>query len=189
MRHEHENHAGPRAGACVIALGAVAAAPGMAAETRRDNSSTSPIRSRTSTRRWTTSLPMAGGQGAASFSRAPTVGTATRRRSSLPGRDSAMYALAPQGDFAPSDEWTLDKEATVVTGADPFSGALQSLQLEKGAEAASPAMCVEPRQPDHPLLRARRRRQRQVQPQGRRAVRGLRRARQALDGREAAARR
>ena len=61
-----------------------------------------------------------------------------------------MYALAPQGDFAPSDDWTLDKEATVVAGADPFSGALHSLQLEKGAEAASPAMCVNL---DNPTIR------------------------------------
>jgi hypothetical protein len=64
--------------------------------------------------------------------------------------DMAMYALAPQGDLSPSGGWTLDKESTVVAGADPFSGAIFSLQLEKGAEAATPAMCVNL---DNPTIR------------------------------------
>ena len=72
-----------------------------------------------------------------------------RRRSSPPGRQRE-YALAPQGDFAPSDGWTLNKQATVVDGADPFSGAQHSLQLEKDAEAATPAMCVNL---DNPTIR------------------------------------
>ncbi len=59
-----------------------------------------------------------------------------------PWADPALYALAPQGDLSSTGGWTLDKESTVVTGADPFSGASFSLQLEKGAEAATPAMCV-----------------------------------------------
>jgi hypothetical protein len=56
--------------------------------------------------------------------------------------DLAAYSLAPQGDLAASEGWTLNKRASVVTVADPFSGAGQSLQLAKGAEAATPAMCV-----------------------------------------------
>jgi hypothetical protein len=64
--------------------------------------------------------------------------------------DTATYALAPQGDLSASDDWTLNKQATVVSGADPFSGAVQSLELAKGAEAATPAMCVNL---DNPTIR------------------------------------
>ena len=67
-----------------------------------------------------------------------------------PWGDSALYALAPEGDLSTSDDWTLDKEAAVVSGADPFSGANQSLELAKGAEAATPAMCVNL---SHPTIR------------------------------------
>lgn len=67
-----------------------------------------------------------------------------------PWGDSAMYALAPQGDLSASDGWTLNKQATVVYSADPFSGARQSLQFAKGAEAATPAMCVNL---DNPTIR------------------------------------
>jgi hypothetical protein len=56
--------------------------------------------------------------------------------------DGAAYVLAPQGDLAASDGWTLNKQATVVPSADPFSGAQHSLQFAKGAEAGTPAMCV-----------------------------------------------
>lgn len=56
--------------------------------------------------------------------------------------DTAYYSLATQGDLAASDGWTLNKHATVVEGGDPFSGAGYSLQLAKGAEAATPALCV-----------------------------------------------
>jgi hypothetical protein len=56
--------------------------------------------------------------------------------------DDASYVLAPQGDLSATDGWTLNKQAAVVPSADPFSGAQQSLQLAKGAEAATPAMCV-----------------------------------------------
>jgi hypothetical protein len=59
-----------------------------------------------------------------------------------PWGDDAAYVLAPQGDLAASDGWTLNKQATVVPSADPFSGAENSLQFAKGAEAATPAMCV-----------------------------------------------
>jgi hypothetical protein len=59
-----------------------------------------------------------------------------------PWGDNAMYTLAPQGDLSASDGWTLNKQATVAPTADPFSGARQSLQFAKGAEAATPAMCV-----------------------------------------------
>ena len=64
--------------------------------------------------------------------------------------DDAGYALAPQGDLSASDGWTLSKTATVVGGADPFSGAARSLQFGKGAEAATPAMCVNL---DNPTIR------------------------------------
>jgi hypothetical protein len=64
--------------------------------------------------------------------------------------DIAMYTLAPQGDLSTSDGWTLNKQATVVPLADPFSGAGQSLQLAKGAQAATPAMCVNL---DNPTIR------------------------------------
>lgn len=63
--------------------------------------------------------------------------------------DTAAYALAPQGDLSASDAWTLNK-ATVVNGADPFSGAQHSLEFTNGAEAATPAMCVNL---DNPTLR------------------------------------
>jgi hypothetical protein len=56
--------------------------------------------------------------------------------------DDASYVLAPQGDLSATDGWTLSKEATVVPSPDPFSGAQQSLQFAKGAEAGTPAMCV-----------------------------------------------
>jgi hypothetical protein len=59
-----------------------------------------------------------------------------------PWGDNALYMLAPQGDFSATDGWTLNKQATVAPSADPFSGAGQSLQFAKGAEAATPAMCA-----------------------------------------------
>jgi hypothetical protein len=59
-----------------------------------------------------------------------------------PWGDQAMYTLAPQGDLSATDDWTLNKQATVALFADPFSGASHSLQFAKGAEAATPAMCV-----------------------------------------------
>jgi hypothetical protein len=64
--------------------------------------------------------------------------------------DNAMYTLAPQGDLSATDGWTLNKQATVAPSADPFSGARQSLQFAKGAEAATPAMCVNL---DNPTIR------------------------------------
>ena len=67
-----------------------------------------------------------------------------------PWGDAAWYMLAPQGDLSVTDGWTLNKQATVVPSADPFSGAGQSLQFAKGAEAATPAMCVNL---DNPTIR------------------------------------
>jgi len=64
--------------------------------------------------------------------------------------DDASYVLAPQGDLSATDGWTLNNQATVVPSADPLSGALQSLQFAKGAEAGTPAMCVTL---DNPTLR------------------------------------
>ena len=67
-----------------------------------------------------------------------------------PWGDGATYMLAPQGDLSATDGWTLDKHADVDSSADPFSGAARSLRFGKGAEAASPAMCVNL---DHPTIR------------------------------------
>jgi hypothetical protein len=67
-----------------------------------------------------------------------------------PWGDNAMYTLAPQGDLSATDGWTLNKQATVAPFADPFSGARQSLQFAKGAEAATPAICVNL---DNPTIR------------------------------------
>jgi len=64
--------------------------------------------------------------------------------------DFAGYSLAPQGDLSVSVGWTLNKQAAIVSEADPFSGAAQSLQLAKGADAATPAMCVNL---DNPTIR------------------------------------
>jgi len=137
------------AGTCVIALAAVVAAPGMAAgdpeqlidvshQVADIHKKMDDLRAHG---RWARGGELLAGA---------DCGYGGAAQVFAPWADSAMYALAPQGDFAPSDDWTLDKEATVVVGADPFSGALQSLQLEKGAEAASPAMCVDL---DNPTVR------------------------------------
>ena len=67
-----------------------------------------------------------------------------------PWDDFAGYSLAPQGDLSSSSGWTLNKQAAIVSGADPFSGAAQSLELSKGGDAATPAMCVNL---DHPTIR------------------------------------
>jgi hypothetical protein len=67
-----------------------------------------------------------------------------------PWGDDATYMLAPQGDLSATDGWTLDKDVVVDSSADPFSGAGRSLRFEKGAEAATPAMCVNL---DHPTVR------------------------------------
>jgi hypothetical protein len=56
--------------------------------------------------------------------------------------DESTYALAPEGDFATTDGWTLSKQATVVPMGDPFSGAEHSLQLGHDGQAATPAMCI-----------------------------------------------
>ena len=56
--------------------------------------------------------------------------------------DDANYALAPEGDLATTDGWTLTKQATVVPSGDPFSGAEQSLQLGHDGQAVTPAMCI-----------------------------------------------
>jgi hypothetical protein len=64
--------------------------------------------------------------------------------------DAALYALAPQGDLTATDQWTLNKQSHVVAESDPFSGAQHSLQLSKGAQAATPAMCVNL---DNPTIR------------------------------------
>jgi hypothetical protein len=56
--------------------------------------------------------------------------------------DAALYWLAPEGDLASADGWTLNKQADVDADPGPFSGAGRSLLLGKGGVAATPAMCV-----------------------------------------------
>lgn len=56
--------------------------------------------------------------------------------------DASYYTLAPDGDFSTSGEWALNSQATIVSGADPYSGAQQSLQFDAGGQAVSPAICV-----------------------------------------------
>jgi hypothetical protein len=138
------------AGACVIALAAVAASPGMAADTSDDqlvdvSKQVADIHKKMNDLlahgRWARGGELLAGA---------DCGYSDASQVFSPWGDPALYALAPQGDLLPSDDWTLDKEANVVVGADPFSGAIQSLQLEKGAEAASPAMCVNL---DNPTIR------------------------------------
>jgi hypothetical protein len=139
------------AGACLITLAAVAAAPGMAAEGTTDDQlidvskQVAGIEKKMddllSHGRWARRGELLAGA---------ECGFDDPSRVFSPWGDLAMYALAPQGDLSPSDQWTLDKEATVVVGGDPFSGAVHSLELEKGAEAASPAMCVNL---EHPTIR------------------------------------
>jgi hypothetical protein len=138
------------AGACVIALAAVAASPGMAADTSDDqlvdvSKQVADIHKKMNDLlahgRWARGGELLAGA---------DCGYRDTSQVFSPWGDPALYALAPQGDLLPSDDWTLDKEANVVVGADPFSGAIQSLQLEKGAEAASPAMCVDL---DNPTIR------------------------------------
>ena len=67
-----------------------------------------------------------------------------------PWGDGATYMLAPQGDLSQTDGWTLDKDAEVDSSSDPFSGSSRSLRFRKGAEAATPARCVNL---DHPTIR------------------------------------
>jgi len=138
------------AGVCVIALAAIVAAPGMAAGDQDEqlvdvSHQVADIHKKMDDLRahgrWARSGELLAGADCEYGNAAQVF---------APWADVSMYALAPQGDFAPSDDWTLDKDATVVAGADPFSGALQSLQFEKGAEAASPAMCVDL---DNPTIR------------------------------------
>ncbi len=61
----------------------------------------------------------------------------------LPWGDEAQYMLAPQGDLSSTAGWTLSKQVSVVASGDPFTGADQSLQFKNGAQAATPAMCVD----------------------------------------------
>jgi hypothetical protein len=61
----------------------------------------------------------------------------------LPWADDAEYQLAPQGDFSSTSGWTLNKQASVVDGGDPYTGADQSLAFENSGQAATPAMCVD----------------------------------------------
>jgi hypothetical protein len=64
--------------------------------------------------------------------------------------DNASYALAPQGNFSASTQWSLNKHAVILPEADPYSGAQQALQFEKSGEAATPPMCVNL---DNPTIR------------------------------------
>jgi hypothetical protein len=87
---------------------------------------------------------------AGKLSAAADCGAAPSMQVFLPWGDGANYTLAPGGDLSSTDGWSLNKQAMVAPGGDPFSGAQQSLQLTKGAEAATPAMCVNL---DNPTIR------------------------------------
>ena len=138
------------AGACAMVLAAVGAAPGMAADTS-DGQLVDVSKQVADIHKKMDDL-LAHGRWArrGELLASADCGYGDASQVFSPWGDPSMYALAPQGDFLPSDDWTLDKESTVVVGADPFSGAIRSLQLEKGADAASPAMCVDL---DNPTIR------------------------------------
>jgi len=70
-------------------------------------------------------------------------GDGSAARVFAPWGDWADYVLAPQGDFTTTSGWALGKDARVVAGADPFTAATRSLEFRNGAEAATPAMCVD----------------------------------------------
>jgi hypothetical protein len=139
------------AGACVIALAAAAAAPGMAADETPDDQLVDvskqvagihkKLNDLLAHGRWARRGELLAGADCGYDDAAPVFS---------PWGDLAMYTLAPQGDLSPSDDWTLKKEATIVPEADPYSGAGQSLELAKGAEVATPAMCVNL---DNPTIR------------------------------------
>jgi hypothetical protein len=138
------------AGACAIALAAVAAAPGMASDTPDDQ--LIDVSHQVSDIHKKVNDLLAHGRWArrGELLASADCGYDAASQVFASWGDPSFYTLAPQGDLLPSDDWTLDKESTVVAGADPYSGAFQSLQLEKGAEAASPAMCVNL---DNPTIR------------------------------------
>jgi hypothetical protein len=139
------------ASACLITLVAIAAAPGMAADTTTDDQLVDVSKQVTGIQKKMDDL-LAHGRWARSGDLLAGADCGYGDPSDIfsPWGDAAMYALAPQGDLSPSDQWTLDKDATVAAGGNPFTGALRSLELEKGAEAASPAMCVNL---DNPTIR------------------------------------
>jgi hypothetical protein len=60
----------------------------------------------------------------------------------LPWGDLASYSLAPDGDLATTDDWTLTN-VSVDPAHDPYSAAVGSLVLaSNGSTAESPAACV-----------------------------------------------
>jgi hypothetical protein len=139
------------AGACVIALAGFAAAPGTAAGDTPDDQLVDVSKQVAGIEKKMNDL-LAHGRWARSGELLASADCGYSEPSQVfaSWTDMAMYTLAPQGDLSSTGGWTLDKESTVVTGGDPFSGAIHSLQLEKGAEAATPAMCVNL---DNPTIR------------------------------------
>jgi hypothetical protein len=68
----------------------------------------------------------------------------------LPWADAADYALAPQGNLASADGWTL-KNVELSGEDNPFTPGGGSLLFVKGdSEATTPVMCVNE---DHPTMR------------------------------------
>lgn len=60
-----------------------------------------------------------------------------------PWGDSALYTLAPGGDFeSGAAGWTLGGGAAVVPGSSPFAQGATSLALPASASALSPPICV-----------------------------------------------
>jgi hypothetical protein len=137
------------AGACVIALAAVAAAPGMAADdpdqlvdvSKQVASIQKKMDDLRAHGRWARGGELLAGA---------DCGYGDPAQVFAPWVDFSVYALAPQGDFWPSDDWTLKKDATVVDGSDPYTGSGHSLELGKDSQADSPAMCVNL---DNPTIR------------------------------------
>ena len=139
------------AGVCLVVLAAAAATPTMAADGTSDDQLVDVSKQVAGIQKKMNDL-LAHGRWARSGELLAGADCGYRDPAQIfsPWGDPALYALAPQGDLSPSDDWTLDKEAAVAVGGDPFSGALQSLELAKGAEAVSPAMCVNL---DNPTIR------------------------------------
>jgi hypothetical protein len=73
---------------------------------------------------------------------AATCGDEQTARVFQPWGDLADYALAPQGDLEAADGWTLDHQARVAAGNEPFAPGGQSLLLPDGGTAVSPVICV-----------------------------------------------
>ena len=73
-----------------------------------------------------------------------------------PWGDSALYKLAPGGDFEGAHGWTLRGGASTVSGSEPFAATGQagasSVRLPAGASVTSPGTCVNAAYPSFRLF-------------------------------------